>query len=541
MPKMNDQILPEDNATLPTIVDNRARAEPERLYGAITWIDDERKLKLREITYRVMSTAVDRCAHWLEERLGRSTDFRTLAYAGPSDLRYTIVTMAAAKTGHKALLLAPWNSKVAQLKLLSECDCHIFFVAQDDAKARASAEDISAQRKLSVHPFPSLSWVLDGPQVPFYPFQKTLDELRGEDYVIIHTSGSTGHPSPMAYKYGAMASLQWLVKPGNILPNSPTTNVKEMGGALGLNSFSIYFDMPMILVPPGQPTDVNTIFQILSEEICDAAILPPSSLQSLSRSPLQIDVVRRLKHILWVGAPWTSSEVADAIKSRTQIQPAYGSTEAGPFAFILNDSQEDYEWLQFHPIMGAELRHFAEDLCECVLVRDAKIEKAQFVFQNFPHLREWRTKDLFSRHPSRPDLWRFRGRRDDMIVLSNGRNVDPSLMESIVTGHLKVKAALLSGNGRTALALLVEVSEPPSSEQEKQNLLEEILPTVQKGNELSKSYARVKADMIVLSKKEKPFPRAGKGSVQRQMALDEYKLELNWLYDEGPGKDLIMD
>lgn len=304
-----------------------------------------------------------------------------------------------------------------------------------------------------------------------------------------------------------------------------------MGGVLGLGPFNIYWNMPIILAPPDRPIDADVIFQILSEDICDAAFIPPAYLQALSRNTAQIEVIRRLKHVLWVGAPFTSPEVANAIKSRVKMQPAYGSSEAGPFAFIL-ESQDDYEWIHFHPIMGATFRHFSEDLYECVLVRDPSLDSAQFVFENFPHLNEWPTKDLFSKHPLRNDLWRFRGRKDDILVLSNARNVDPGLIESTVVSHPKVKAALLCGSGRMATALLVEALDPPTSAEEQAALGEEIWPMVEKGNEASNVQARVEKNMILFTAKEKPFLRAGKGSVQRAMTVIAYEAELNQLYKD---------
>lgn len=97
----------------------------------------------------------------------------------------------------QALLLAPWNPTIAQLRLLDECKCDIFLTAEEDEKTQAMSKAISAERKIQIHQFPTLSWVLDGPKAPHYPFQKTLDEVRYEDYVIIHTSGSTGKPKPL--------------------------------------------------------------------------------------------------------------------------------------------------------------------------------------------------------------------------------------------------------------------------------------------------------------------------------------------------------
>ncbi|KAL9619386.1 MAG: hypothetical protein Q9160_005981 [Pyrenula sp. 1 TL-2023] len=309
-----------------------------------------------------------------------------------------------------------------------------------------------------------------------------------------------------------------------------------MGGVLGLGPFNIYWNMPMILAPPTQPIDANIVHQILSFPICDAAFIPPAYLQALSRDPSHLDILHRLNHVLWVGAPFTSPSVAATISSRTPIHPAYGSSEAGPFAFTPQpheQSQSEYSWWEFHPIMGAELRHFSDDLYECVLVRDPKIEKAQFIFQNFPEKDEWATKDLFSPHPEREGLWRFRGRKDDIIVLPNSRNIDPALIEATVSGHPKVKAALLSGSGRMKTALLIEAAEPPANGEEKKALLEELWPSIEKGNEISTEWARVTSrEMVVFAVREKPFRRAGKGSVQRNMTLEEYREEIDGLYGE---------
>ncbi|KAL9616868.1 MAG: hypothetical protein Q9160_008290 [Pyrenula sp. 1 TL-2023] len=544
----------EDNVALPTIVDMRALEQPDRLYGATTWIDDNGGLKLREITYRDMSDAVNRTAYLLQKVFGKSADFTSLAYAGPSDYRCNVVTMAAAKTGHKTLLLAPWNPKVAQLKILEECNCNFLLVAEDDMKSQRSAEEIAADRKLRLQPFPTLKWILNGPNTPMYHFNKSLKDLYGRDYVTIHTSGSTGYSVPITYKYNAIASLRYLGDPSKILPNGPSPNTKlwssktywlalpacHMGGVLFTGALNIYLSMPMIFAPPDRPIDAQITAQMLAQNICDAAMIPPAYLQDLHRQPEGVEITRRLKQICWAGAPWTSTELADAVRSRTEIQAVYGSSEAGPI-ILVPETQDDYEWMHFHPIMGATMRHYSEDLYELVLVRDPDIVEAQFVFHNFPELSEWETRDLFSRHPTKTQLWKFRGRRDEIFVLANARNVEPGPMEKVVSGHAKVKAAILLGSGRRAAALLVEPVEPVEGEEARAVLVEEIWPTVRRGNEMINSYARVLKSMILVSRVEKPFLRAGKGSVQRWMTLNAYEDEIDYLYTEGSGKDVIMN
>ena len=92
----------DDDILLPTIIDNRAHVNPERLYCA--FVEPKHasiEEGLRKVTYGQFANAVNRCAWWLEKELGKSQNFETLAYVGPSDIRYSIVTLAAVKTGHK--------------------------------------------------------------------------------------------------------------------------------------------------------------------------------------------------------------------------------------------------------------------------------------------------------------------------------------------------------------------------------------------------------------------------------------------------------
>jgi acyl-CoA synthetase (AMP-forming)/AMP-acid ligase II len=94
-------------------------------------------------TYSQMRTAVNCVAHLLNDKLGESQSFETLAYIGPNDLRYHIVLMAAMKMGYKVLIEtytlncglwlireqmfipSPRNSIVAQRELLARTECRI--------------------------------------------------------------------------------------------------------------------------------------------------------------------------------------------------------------------------------------------------------------------------------------------------------------------------------------------------------------------------------------------------------------------------------
>lgn len=290
----------------------------------------------------------------------------------------------------------------------------------------------------------------------------------------------------------------------------------------------------MILPPPDRKLNPDILSQIFQMELCEAAIIAPAYLQILSRDVEKVETLRELKHLIWIGAPFPSREVADAVRSRVHMETAFGSTEAALMSLV-PEHQDHYEWLHFHEIVGAHMRHFSEDLYEQVFVRDARIEKAQFVFQNFAALNEFETKDLFSRHPEHENLWRFRARKDDLIVLSTGLNIEPCLLETAVSGHPNVRAVLVYGVGRTKPSLLIEEMNPPASPDELHRLREEIWSTIERTNEAANQHGRIQKSMVIFATPDKPFKRADKGSVQRQKTFEDYQAEIDNLYAQDEG------
>lgn len=103
-------------------------------------------------------------------------------------------------------------------------------------------------------------------------------------------------------------------------------------------------------------------------------------------------------------------------------------------------------------------------------------------------------------------------------------------METIIQSHPAVNGAVIAGAERFQSSLLVETIEPPKDDSERQRLLEEIWPTVEKANKESPSHGRVHRDMVLFTTADKPMPRAGKGTVIRKATLDLYASEIEALY-----------
>lgn len=82
----------------PALLDEIAAEDPERVLYSIAKTDDIRD-GFRDINYKTVANAVNRCAHWLKQALGTDKS-RVFCYLGPLDLRYIILVMAAPKAGH---------------------------------------------------------------------------------------------------------------------------------------------------------------------------------------------------------------------------------------------------------------------------------------------------------------------------------------------------------------------------------------------------------------------------------------------------------
>lgn len=140
------------------------------------------------------------------------------------------------------------------------------------------------------------------------------------------------------------------------------------------------------------------------------------------------------------------------------------------------------------------------------------------------------TRDLYSKHPTKSDLWTYRGRIDNIVVCVNGEKINPVTIEDQVGSHPAVKSAPVAGQGRFYAALLVEPIQPVHTTAERAQLLGKIWPSVENANAASPAYGRISKAHTLFIKPEKPTLRAGEGTVQRRLPLNAYADERDTLY-----------
>ena len=92
---------------LANVIDSYAINDPERVWVSAP-VDNEDLVKgFRDITYKQFANAINYASWWLKEKTAPAAPlFETVAYAGPKDLRYPILALAAVKCGKQVSRVA---------------------------------------------------------------------------------------------------------------------------------------------------------------------------------------------------------------------------------------------------------------------------------------------------------------------------------------------------------------------------------------------------------------------------------------------------
>lgn len=302
---------------------------------------------------------------------------------------------------------------------------------------------------------------------------------------------------------------------------------------MGLASFtgSIFHHIP-IAICPDKPLSVDLLVKVIQQAKPTTAVFPPSILEDMSHSQEGLAALSSLDSACFGGAP-LSPEAGSILSRHINLRTAIGSSEMGAISTLIPEGEDNWGYFEWNPFFGIDMQSIGDGLYELVIPRRENARTVHGIFHTFPTLHEYRSKDLFVPHSSRPNLWKYHGRLDDVIVLSNGEKLNPVTLEKVVEGHPSVSRALLVGQGRFQSALLIEPVwrdyEVNFGRNEKR-FIEAIWPAVQTANKTVPNYGQVMRNMILPSHKGKPFKTTPKGTTQRHSVNKDYADEIEAIF-----------
>lgn len=103
------------------------------------------------------------------------------------------------------MFLSPKNSTEGALAVLEAANCNIW--VKPNGKTYPLVEDFLQKRSMKVLELPDLDELLDAEATELYPYNKTFDEAIQDPFCLLHTSGSTGLPKPIAWSNGLIGTM----------------------------------------------------------------------------------------------------------------------------------------------------------------------------------------------------------------------------------------------------------------------------------------------------------------------------------------------
>ncbi|KAI1775877.1 acetyl-CoA synthetase-like protein [Hypoxylon cercidicola] len=530
---------------IPHVIDDLAKKDPEREAFSIPRSSDP-KDGWKAISFRDYANAINRVAHRIVETCGTPRDgtVPTVAYLGPNDARYVILLFGAIKAGYKTLFISPRNSQEGQLSLFEKTDCNIIAFAKPQRSLIQSWLQERDMKAIEVGPidvwFPK-------EDVKHFPYDKTFEQAEWEPLMVLHTSGSTGIPKPVLISHGLVAindALHNFPDPDGApswmrgFVNSSKRLFLPMPlfhvGGMYIFIISMFWNIPMAFGIGDRPLSPDLVVDCLENADAESTILPPAILEDMSHNEEQIRSLAKLKICAFGGGNLNKDDGDRLVEKGVTLLNTMGATEYTllPMQFQLNRNLWQY-FIINSELIGADWRKVegTEDVYKLVIVRKDKHPGFQGIFYTFPDANEYDTHDMFKPHPTLRDNWIYYGRSDNIIVFSNGEKLNPVDIEATVVGHPEVKGAVVVGSNRFQPALIIEPATYPKNDQEAERLLDSIWPYVVSANKETVAHGQIGREFIILSSPDKPFPRAGKGTVQRAGTIKLYQDEIDRLYE----------
>ncbi|KAM0482540.1 hypothetical protein ACHAPX_003059 [Trichoderma viride] len=517
---------------IPVEIDKIARDEPDRVLFYLPR-NNQPSQGYDVVTTSIFANAINRLCWWLQSEVGAEP--KTIGYVGQNDIRYLLLVVAATKLGNKVLLSSPRNSPEVHLSLVQQSDCKFWITTPGVPKF-----DFIGVPLLRI---PEVNELLDSKAVKPYVYDKEWQQGRNDTLCLLHTTGSTGLPRLIPITLAAASSGDALGGMKRIQGKLPT--LAEWAGTKMLNalplfhaaglSFSlfcvIFFRFSVVFPPPG-PVMQNMVEETLDNIDLDSAFMTPLVLIDIANTPRVLDKLAKLKFVTSSGGP-VPPPVGNIINPRVPIMQTMGMTE-GLVVPSVTTHPDEWAYYHFHPDCGFEMRPYSDTLYELVFVRRKELAATQTIFLTFPDLDLYETKDLYSRHPTFPELYKYETRKDDLVVMATGEKFNPAAAEFQLAHHPSLAAVYIAGQGRFQTAALLNPAQD-QSEVSDDEILEEVWPTIETINKTLPAFAQLHRNFIRIVRT--PFPRTPKGTVARYGIDKIYTKELEDIYKDSDNSE----
>ncbi|EKM50750.1 uncharacterized protein PHACADRAFT_153004 [Phanerochaete carnosa HHB-10118-sp] len=539
---------------LPGFIDFHAQNNPERPWALLSAGPG---LPVEAISFAEFSRAADRVAHKLRPNRSGPDNEVVAIFVNCDATLYLALLAGMMRAGIVPFPMSPRNPAPAIVDMLKRTSCHRI-VCQPSMHSMLPDVQFELENEnytLQIDSLPELEEIFPALRgasstdlcEPYPPSNRPFS--MDDNFFYLHSSGSTGFPKPIPQRQADI--LHTCHAP--IITDSMSRAV--IWGGMALPTFhlmgicvQLYYPLvsglpvclfaPRAPASPVVPTPRNTIEAAMAAG-CTGILTIPAFVEAWARLKDDVEYLKTMKIVVFGGGPLPSKTGDELTAEGVNLYPWYGGTEFGPHTKIFDKgdssnpasdakTRADWEWLSFSDRVT----------CRWVPEGDGTFE-LQFLtcvthrpnVENLEDTRGYATNDLWKPHPSKKNLWRIIGRKDDVIVLGLGEKVVPIPQEGLIGSSRMVQGAVMFGRGKSQCGILVEPKKGHAVSRNGVNALPEfrnkLWPVVEEANRTAPAFAKIFKEMIIVTERGRPLPRTAKGTVIRKQALKAYENEIN--------------
>ncbi|KAL2066412.1 hypothetical protein VTL71DRAFT_2483 [Oculimacula yallundae] len=504
-----------------------ATSDPLTEYKSMTWEEFDSVTETLALTY----------AYQLEKELQQANITQnqpTIALLGAGrTLEYFCTQLALQKLGVRVLLLAESNPQHALYYLLESCSA--LAVITDSKNARTITNGIRKLDMIETLPEGSAT---ESVQVDDVKFQDFGDVWERHSF-IIHSSGSTGMPKPIIHTNRSMMLIARMYRLfqdfhiENWFLLFPLYHIAGISIALSNLPNGQILSFPPLSWPPSS-SSIFSAWKTLSEMghpvqcVHCAPTLIENMHEYITTDSHDFSPLTSLKILQPGGAALSDNIVQALVTAGVNVKTTYGSTEIGPpFRSIgPRDSPNCYRFRNLYPDNPfLKMEELGEGIFECVVLKGFELAAELWQESDEPY----RTNDIFVQDPPGSGYFTLQGRKDDILVHSNGENTSAGPLQlDIQTGTQIIHKALALGHSRPCVSLLVELNE--SYDPEDISVEEKVWETVQSVTAQYPKHSQILRSMIYILPRGAILPVTPKGNVKRKEAERIFATEIESLY-----------
>ncbi|KAF7378113.1 Acetyl-CoA synthetase-like protein [Mycena sanguinolenta] len=509
-----------------------------------------------EISRFELSRAAHRVAHLLRPQR-HGSDGQVLAIVAQTDvLIYQTIVVGCIIAGLVPFPISHRNTTAAIFHLLKNTGSHRVLTTIGSRRLVETVASDNAGYELSIEDIPLLGQIYphlghETPKHPFVPYSSPTTSISLDNVALyLHSSGSTGLPKPIPQAHrnlvhaGAMVAMAELVELSPRLAVGHLPAFHTMGVAahilfpvLNGGTACLYplASTPTESISPIVSTAENALENAKRTSATGILTVPAFILEW--QSPDDVAYLKTLVMVGYAGGP-LASRVGDALFSQgVNILPIYGATEFGVPTIVKRRQAEvdagEWAWFRFSNRVNVRWEPLGDGTFECQFLTVP--ETHQVSVENLPDTKGYSTKDIFERHPTKPDLYKIVGRLDDVLIMANGEKTVPGPMEDVLGASPFIAGAVMFGRERNQVGVLIEPNHKyeldPTDEKQLGKYRNLIWPVVAEANAIAPAFAQIYKEMIVVTQPAKPMIRAAKGTVIKKPTIALYQQEIEDLYE----------